>query len=61
MSALTCAPAPEEDDERIDTLVRFGRYLVDNKEHLFRMCDLIAAGDAGLRADLRLMVEVPWV
>lgn len=61
MSTVTCAPASEEDHGRIDTLVRFGRYVFDNKEHLLRMCDLIADGDEALRGDLRLVVEVLWV
>ena len=60
MSVLTCAPASEEDDERINTLVQFGRYVIDTKEHLLRMVDLIAEGDAALRADLRLEIEVLW-
>lgn len=61
MSALTCAPAPEEDDERINKLVQFGRYLIDTKDHLLRMVDLIAKGDEALRADLLLELEVLWV
>lgn len=61
MSAVACAPAPEEDDERINTLVQFGRYLIDTKDHLLRMIDLIADGDEALRADLLLELEVLWV
>lgn len=61
MSGVAFAPAPEEDDERINTLVRFGRYASETREHLLRMCDLIADGDEAFRADLRLVVEVLWV
>lgn len=58
---MTCKPTPDEDDERINTLVQFGRYLIDTKDNLLRMVDLIADGDEALRADLRLEIEVLWV
>lgn len=60
MSVVAFTPPAEDDNERIETIVRFHDYADGTHDHLVRTAELIADGDQDLLQDLLLVVEFLW-